>query len=174
MCTPSSTPQSASALHRFCPLLSRFAYIDRRCTCPGMSWAEPFPLHIAPKHGVSGLHLIHGSLGPPESTSQTMSSSVQPFLRGSRRRELTIVTDRPTTDHATLSVTIGRIYVLRCNLIIYTTLFTISGREKKTKRKRKLECGPMPNVMAALPNIGGTLCSTPQSLADAHYLTALQ
>jgi len=24
-------------------------------------------------------------------------------------------------------------------------------------------------VMAALPNIGGTLCSTPQSLADAHY-----
>jgi len=27
----------------------------------------------------------------------------------------------------------------------------------------------MPNVMAALPNIGSTLCSTPQSLADAHY-----
>jgi len=26
----------------------------------------------------------------------------------------------------------------------------------------------MPNVMAALPNIGGALCSTPQSLADAH------
>ena len=33
----------------------------------------------------------------------------------------------------------------------------------------KLECGPMPNVMAALLNIGGVLCSTPQSLADAHY-----
>jgi len=30
----------------------------------------------------------------------------------------------------------------------------------------------MPNVMAPLPNIGGALCSTPQSLADAHYLTA--
>jgi len=27
----------------------------------------------------------------------------------------------------------------------------------------------MPNVMAALPNIGGALCSTPQSLADRHY-----
>jgi len=26
----------------------------------------------------------------------------------------------------------------------------------------------MPNVMAALPNIGGALCSTPLSLADAH------
>ena len=32
-----------------------------------------------------------------------------------------------------------------------------------------LECGPMPNVMVALPNIGGALCSTPQSLADAQY-----
>ena len=28
----------------------------------------------------------------------------------------------------------------------------------------------MPNLMVALPNIGGALCSTPQSLADAHYL----
>jgi len=27
----------------------------------------------------------------------------------------------------------------------------------------------VPNVMAALPNIGGALCSTPQSLADAYY-----
>ena len=26
----------------------------------------------------------------------------------------------------------------------------------------------MPNVMAVLPNIGGALCSTLQSLADAH------
>jgi len=32
----------------------------------------------------------------------------------------------------------------------------------------------MPNVMVALPNIGGTFCSMPQSLADAHYLTAVQ
>jgi len=33
---------------------------------------------------------------------------------------------------------------------------------------QQLECGPMPNMMAALPNIGGALCSTTQSLADAH------
>jgi len=26
----------------------------------------------------------------------------------------------------------------------------------------------MPNVMVALPNIGGALCPTPQSLADAY------
>jgi len=30
----------------------------------------------------------------------------------------------------------------------------------------------MPNVMVALPNNGGTLRSTPQSLADAHYYNA--
>jgi len=27
----------------------------------------------------------------------------------------------------------------------------------------------MPNAMAALPNTGGALCSTPQSLAETHY-----
>ena len=32
----------------------------------------------------------------------------------------------------------------------------------------------MLKVMAALPNIGGALCSTPQSLADAHYWSAVQ
>ena len=35
--------------------------------------------------------------------------------------------------------------------------------------KFTLECGPMPNVMAALSNIGGAVCSTPQSLAGAQY-----
>ena len=38
----------------------------------------------------------------------------------------------------------------------------------------KLECGQMPNVMVALPNTGGAICSTPQSLADAHYWSAVQ
>jgi len=44
-------------------------------------------------------------------------------------------------------------------------------RKKYVKQQtiKKLESGPMPNVMVALPNIGGALCSTPQSLADAHY-----
>jgi len=32
----------------------------------------------------------------------------------------------------------------------------------------------MPNVMAALPNIAGALCSTPQSLAGAHCSNAVQ
>jgi len=46
--------------------------------------------------------------------------------------------------------------------------------EIRREKRRKLECEPMPNVMAALPNIGGTLCSTPQSLADAHYQNVVQ
>jgi len=38
----------------------------------------------------------------------------------------------------------------------------------------ELECGPMPNVMVALLNIGGAVCSTPQSLARAHCSSAVQ
>jgi len=41
--------------------------------------------------------------------------------------------------------------------------------EIKRGIKKELECGSMPNVMTALPNTGGALCSTPQSVADAHY-----
>jgi len=32
----------------------------------------------------------------------------------------------------------------------------------------------VPNVMAVLSNIGGGLCSTPQSLAEAQYRSAVQ
>jgi len=39
----------------------------------------PLPFKIAPSHGGSGPHLIHGSLGPPESSTQMASRSVQPF-----------------------------------------------------------------------------------------------
>jgi len=45
----------------------------------------------------------------------------------------------------------------------------VSLVSRTAKEQNKLECGPMPNVMVALPNIGGALCSMPQSLADAHY-----
>jgi len=32
----------------------------------------------------------------------------------------------------------------------------------------------MPKVLATLLDIGGVLCSTPQSLADTHYSSAMQ
>jgi len=50
-----------------------------------------------------------------------------------------------------------------------TAEITRGNKKKKKEEEEELECGPMPNVTVALTNIGGTLCSTPQSLADAHY-----
>jgi len=47
------------------------------------------------------------------------------------------------------------------------------GKEERRRRRNhrmKLECGPMPNVIVALPNIGGALSSTPQSLASENSL----
>jgi len=49
------------------------------------------------------------------------------------------------------------------------TSFALAGVTGIIYYDSKLDCWPMPNVMAALPNIGGALCSTPQSLAEAHY-----
>jgi len=49
-----------------------------------------------------------------------------------------------------------------------------SSRQMDRIQIQLLECGPMPNVMVALPNIGGALCSTPQSLADAQYWNVMQ
>ena len=56
-----------------------------------------------------------------------------------------------------------------CTLEDAETVVETLRYECVTINHSELECGPMPNVMVALPNIGGALCSTPQSLADAHY-----
>jgi len=53
-----------------------------------------------------------------------------------------------------------------CGFAVYFLHTAYCANEPK---QIKLECGPMPNLMVALPSIGGALCSTPQSLADAHY-----
>jgi len=50
-------------------------------------------------------------------------------------------------------------------LIVYKNVISC----KYLWKQNELECGPMPNLMVALANIGGALCSTPQSLADADY-----
>ena len=47
-------------------------------------------------------------------------------------------------------------------ICIHTWMQTAKLPEVHPLKKKKLECGPMPNVMVALPNIGGALCSTPQ------------
>ena len=58
----------------------------------------------------------------------------------------------------------------RTGIDYYILIIFIHHIGRHTRKNRlKLECGPMPNVMAALSNVGGALCSTPQSLADAHH-----
>ena len=46
--------------------------------------ATPFLLKTAPSRMGSEPHLTHGSLGSPESTTQTEYRSVPPFFHGSR------------------------------------------------------------------------------------------
>jgi len=60
------------------------------------------------------------------------------------------------------------------NLTQQKHTFTNQNECTTTKNKHKLECGPMLNVMAVLANIGGALCSSPQSLADAHCWSTVQ
>jgi len=36
----------------------------------------------------------------------------------------------------------------------------LQGSRVYIAKQNKLECGPMPNLMVALPNIGGAFCST--------------
>ena len=51
----------------------------------------------------------------------------------------------------------------------------IHGKYDKTcSLKLELECRLMPNVMADPSNLGGALCSMPQSLAHTEYWSAMQ
>ena len=45
---------------------------------------------------------------------------------------------------------------------IFAWKVTDTRKIHTAKNYVKLECGPMPNLMVALPNIGGALGSTPQ------------
>ena len=80
-------------------------------TCPyTIQWFARFFFKIALSIRGFGPHVIHGSLGPSESSTQTASRSLQPFLHG----PLVWLTVRPTdrlTDHATRSVRMGRMYI---------------------------------------------------------------
>ena len=57
---------------------------------------------------------------------------------------------------------------------LYASSLTPASNNIAQTYHKQLECGPMPNVMAALPNIGGALWSMPQSLAGAQYWSAVQ
>ena len=72
---------------------------------------RPFPRKLPLPMGDLDPHLIHGSLSPPESVLNQNGISIGSVVFAG----LTSVTDRQTdrpTDHATRSVTIGRIYAV--------------------------------------------------------------
>jgi len=107
---------------------------------------RPFTRSKLPRRmGGSGRHLIHGSFGPPESTSQTTSRSVQPFCRAHDR-------DRPT-DRPRYSVCSNRdrIYVyvvLRCSIkyiisccITFSLCCILIVTSRVSRRRRKMYCG---------------------------------
>ena len=57
------------------------------------------------------------------------------------------------------------------------SMLNIQSATAEVRRgKEELEMWANANAKraAALPNIGGALCSTPQSLADAYYYSAVQ
>ena len=53
-----------------------------------------FPQRLPPPVGAMDPHLIHGCLVAPESSTQTTSRSVQPFLHSSQQR-VPVLYDRP-------------------------------------------------------------------------------
>jgi len=97
-----------------------FALVTAECPCT-LQWTAhppqncPFPwMDLDP-------NLIRGSLGPPESSTQTASRSVQPFLQG---WGLTSVTDRPSdtpTDRPSYSVGNNRPHLLNLLSLLRAT-----------------------------------------------------
>ena len=107
------SPQPKRHIDRF----SRFCRETTAvCLCT-LQWDAPSPPQTSPfPWGDLDPHVIYGSLGPPESSTQMAVRSVQPFLQGSlvwqtnRAKDRGQTRDWPT-DHTTRSVTTGRIYV---------------------------------------------------------------
>jgi len=56
-----------------------------------------------------------------------------------------------------------------CGSMALADIQSATAEIRRGKKTKELQCWPMPNVMVALPNIGGAFCSTPQSLPDDHY-----
>jgi len=81
-----------------------------------LQWA-PLSLKIAPSHRDLNPHLIHGSLGPPVLNPNGILIASAVFAGLNDGWLVTRPTDRPT-DHATRSVTVGRIYARSIALFV--------------------------------------------------------
>ena len=77
-----------------------FACTAHRWVSPYFTMCCPSPSKLPILMGDLDPHLIHGSLGPPESSTQTASQSLQPFSQGSLLQWQTDRQTDPLTDHA--------------------------------------------------------------------------
>jgi len=92
------------------------------------------PQNIAFPLGGAGPHLTHGSLSPPESTSQRYFDW---FFRFNTARGDVQQTD---TDHGT-SVTIGRIFAQHASDAAFSALMLLVGRQEGHPACKKLSGG---------------------------------
>jgi len=94
-CAPHVVQPNWHLHYQFCPLLSRFEYINLR-TRPGMSSSSPSCPHNCPfTCGDVNPCLINGSLGPRQLTSQTASRSFQSFCTAHGRESLYFTSESP-------------------------------------------------------------------------------
>jgi len=88
-------------------------------------------------------------------------------------------------DHVTLTTPLLGVFYRAWSGTAVPTIFTTWSHKNyvtslniqyqfQNKDISKPEYGPMPNLMVAVPNIDGALCSTPQSLTRAHCSSAVQ
>jgi len=120
-----------------------FLHSSRQKVPYTLQWDARFPLKISSSHGECGLHLIHGSLGPPSPHTKRQLGQFSSFCRAHDR-------DRQTerqTDYTTPSVTIGHIYVyvyvvLRCGL--QTDVYCSGSAQCRTGKNKYQPCCVLP------------------------------
>jgi len=127
----SSIQMTCQVVHPF------FAQLTAKCPYT-LEWATLPPSKLLLPMGDVDPYVIHGSLSPPESSTQTASWLVQPFLQGS----LVWQTDRQTTLLG--SVTIGRICVCTTvmrpnkNMNCKNVQFTSKYKHRVTTLKKQI------------------------------------
>jgi len=112
------------------------------------STGNPFPSKLPLRMGDLERHLVRDFLGPPESKRQTASGSLQPF---SRSHDCDRQTDRHT-DHATRSVSIGRIYIrstaMRSDSSSSNSSSSSSGSSRPSSSSNVTVCGAVTMTVA--------------------------
>jgi len=80
-----------------------------------------------------------------------------------REREFTFAKNRDAQQMVSVQALSYKESDVRVRYILQSLIYNMAENSWHGYNMKKLECGPMPNLMVALPNTGGALCSTPQT-----------